>query len=173
MYSKKTTTGHLSGMVYIAQHGVHRLFKRSFLKEPFRKEREKKNCRFIVNHASKWRHHGSFQIFFTPPFSLDAWVMMLFYAWVCSPVEFQVKTLLTSSLRQSRAWWLILFLCFWLRAKSSQQLTNYSTHTTNSWNIKWHKCAGISGLWVLNEIIQKKISWKYEKNRGSHLEVTC
>ena len=42
MYSKKTTTGHLSGMVYIAQHGVHRLFKRSFLKEPFRKEREKK-----------------------------------------------------------------------------------------------------------------------------------
>ena len=35
-------------------------------------ERErKKNCRFIVNHASKWRHHGSFQIFFTPPFPLD------------------------------------------------------------------------------------------------------
>ena len=27
-------------------------------------------------------------------------------------------------------------------------------HTTYSWNIKWQKCAGISGLWVLNEIIQ-------------------
>ena len=30
-----------------------------------------------------------------------------------------------------------------------------STHTTYSWNIKWQKCAGISGLWVLNEIFQK------------------
>ena len=98
--------------VHSSARRAHRLFKRSFLKEPFRKEREKKNCRFIVNHASKWRHHGSFQIFFTPPFPLDTWVMMLFYAGVCSPAEFQVKTLLTSSLRQSRAWWLMLFLCF-------------------------------------------------------------
>ena len=46
-------------------------------------------------------------------------------------------------------------------------------HTTYSWNIKWQKWAGIYGLWVLNETIQKKTSWKYEKNRGSRLEVTC
>ena len=46
-------------------------------------------------------------------------------------------------------------------------------HTTYSWNIKWQKYEDISGLWVHNEIIQKKISWKYEKNCGSHLEVTC
>ena len=45
-------------------------------------------------------------------------------------------------------------------------------HITYSWNIKWRKCGGISGLWVLNEIIQK-ISWKYEKNRWSRLEVAC
>ena len=31
-----------------------------------------------------------------------------------------------------------------------------SSHTTHSWNIKWQKCEGISDLWVLNEIIQKK-----------------
>ena len=80
--------------VHSSERRAHRLFKRSFLKEPFRKERgRKKNCRFIVNHASKWRHHGSFQIFFTPPFPLDTWVMMLFYAWVCSPVEFLEKNL--------------------------------------------------------------------------------
>ena len=35
------------------------------------------------------------------------------------------------------------------------------------------KGAGISGLCVLNEIVQKNISWKYEKNCGSRLEVTC
>ena len=29
-------------------------------------------------------------------------------------------------------------------------------HTTYSWNIEWQKCAGTSGLWVLNKIIQKK-----------------
>ena len=35
-------------------------------------------------------------------------------------------------------------------------------HTTYSWNIKCQKCACISGLWVLNEIIQKNILkiWK-------------
>ena len=32
----------------------------------------------------------------------------------------------------------------------------FLSHTTYSWNIKWQKCAGISGLWVLNEIIPKK-----------------
>ena len=31
--------------------------------------------------------------------------------------------------------------------------------TTYRWNITWQKCAGISGLLVLNEIIQKNI-WK-------------
>ena len=50
--------------------------------------------------------------------------------------------------------------------------SNNRPHTTYSWKIKWQKCAGISGLWVHNEMIQK-ISWKYEENRGSHLEVTC
>ena len=28
--------------------------------------------------------------------------------------------------------------------------------TTYSWNIEWQKCIGISDLWVLNEIIQKR-----------------
>ena len=32
-----------------------------------------------------------------------------------------------------------------------------SVQPTYSWNIKRQKCAGISGLWVLNEIIQKNI----------------
>ena len=37
---------------------------------------------------------------------------------------------------------------------SKQKLVR--THTTYSWNTKWQKSAGISGLWVVNEIIQKK-----------------
>ena len=38
----------------------------------------------------------------------------------------------------------------------------HRNHTTYSRNIKWQKCTGISGLWVLNEIIQKNILkiWK-------------
>ena len=40
-------------------------------------------------------------------------------------------------------------------------------HTTYSWNIKWQKCAGISWLWVLNEIIQKKYPENMKKNRGT------
>ena len=39
-------------------------------------------------------------------------------------------------------------------------------HTTYSWNIKWQKCAGIFGLWVLNEIIQKKYPENMKKIVG-------
>ena len=37
------------------------------------------------------------------------------------------------------------------------------THTTYSLNIKWQKCAGISGLWVFNEICQKMYPEKKKK----------
>ena len=40
-------------------------------------------------------------------------------------------------------------------------------HTTYSLNIKWQKCAGISGLWVLNEIIQKKYPENMKKIVGA------
>ena len=40
-------------------------------------------------------------------------------------------------------------------------------HTTYSWNIKWQKCPGISGLWVLNEIIQKKYPENMKKIVGA------
>ena len=46
-------------------------------------------------------------------------------------------------------------------------------HTTYNWNIKWQKCAGISGLWVLNAIIPKKYFENMKKNCGSRLEVAC
>ena len=36
-------------------------------------------------------------------------------------------------------------------------------HTIYSWTIKWQKCAGISGLWVLKWNESKEISWKYDK----------
>ena len=46
-------------------------------------------------------------------------------------------------------------------------------HTTYRWNIKWQKWAGISGLWVLNEIIQKKYPENMKKKSwepfGSYL----
>ena len=45
-------------------------------------------------------------------------------------------------------------------------LTTRTCHTTYRGNIKWQKCVGISALWVLNEIIQKK-SWKYENMVGA------
>ena len=35
------------------------------------------------------------------------------------------------------------------------------------------KCVGISGFWVLNEIIQKKNPENTKKNHGSRLRVTC
>ena len=57
--------------------------------------------------------------------------------------------------------------------KKNQNEKNLALHTTYSWNIKWQKYVGISGLWVLNEIIPKKISWKYEKKHGSRSEVAC
>ena len=41
------------------------------------------------------------------------------------------------------------------------------SHYTYSWNIKWQKCAGISGLWVLNEIIQKKYPENMKKIVGA------
>ena len=40
-------------------------------------------------------------------------------------------------------------------------------HTTYRWNIKGQKCAGISGLWVLNEIIQKKYPENMKKIVGA------
>ena len=48
------------------------------------------------------------------------------------------------------------------KKKSSIFLLQLLSHTTYSWNIKWKKCAGISVLWVLNEIFQKNILkiWK-------------
>ena len=56
-------------------------------------------------------------------------------------------------------------LCFpfWLNTNKHKMILQISlvfvlvhnTLTTYSWNIKWKKCAGISGLWVLIEIIQK------------------
>ena len=33
--------------------------------------------------------------------------------------------------------------------------------------IKWQKCVGISGLWVINEIIQKKYSENMKKIVGA------
>ena len=42
-----------------------------------------------------------------------------------------------------------------------------AVHTTYNWNIKWQKCAGISGLWVLNEIIQKKYPENLKKIVGA------
>ena len=48
------------------------------------------------------------------------------------------------------------------KKKSRIFLLQLLSHTTYSWNIKWKKCAGISVLWVLNEIFQKNILkiWK-------------
>ena len=46
----------------------------------------------------------------------------------------------------------------WLTNIGNKHLVGQSiilVHTTYSWNIKWQKCAGISGLWDLNEIILK------------------
>ena len=42
------------------------------------------------------------------------------------------------------------------------KIIQLTVHTTYSWNIKLQECAGISGLWVLNEIIQKIVEavWK-------------
>ena len=49
-------------------------------------------------------------------------------------------------------------LTMFLRAKNEQEnCQKFYIHTTYSWNIKWQKCAGISGMWVLNEIIQKNM----------------
>ena len=45
------------------------------------------------------------------------------------------------------------------------------SHTTYSWNIKWKKYAGISGLWVLNEIIQKKYPENMKKIVGAVWEL--
>ena len=42
-----------------------------------------------------------------------------------------------------------------------------AAHTTYSWNNKWQKCAGISGLWVINEIIQKKYPENMKKIVGA------
>ena len=44
-------------------------------------------------------------------------------------------------------------------------------HTTYSWNIKWQKCAGISGLWVLNEIIQQQYPENLKKIVGAVLKL--
>ena len=57
--------------------------------------------------------------------------------------------------------------------KKNQNEKNLALHTTYSWNIKWQKYVGISGLWVLNEIIPKKYPENMKKNRGSCLEVAC
>ena len=54
-----------------------------------------------------------------------------------------------------------------------QKMSTIIVHTNYSWNIKLQKCAGISGLWALNEINQKKNPESMKKNRGSRLEVTC
>ena len=43
----------------------------------------------------------------------------------------------------------------------------HPNHTTYSWNIKWQKCAGISGSWVLNEIIQKRYPENMKKIVGA------
>ena len=74
----------------------------------------------------------------------------------------------------SGAWYFYAMLGFIAIIHSVYQLCfqKILIHTTYSWNIKWQKCVGISGVWVLNEISQRKISWKYKKNRGSRLEVT-
>ena len=42
-----------------------------------------------------------------------------------------------------------------------------AAHTTYSWNTKWQKYAGISGLWVPNEIIQKKYPENMKKIVGA------
>ena len=42
-----------------------------------------------------------------------------------------------------------------------------ATHTTYSWTIKWQKCAGISVLWVLNEIFQKKYPENMKEIKGA------
>ena len=42
-----------------------------------------------------------------------------------------------------------------------------TNHTTYSWNIKWQKWVGISGLCVLNEIIQKKYPENMKKIVGA------
>ena len=62
--------------------------------------------------------------------------------------------------------------CFW--SIDSSKITVYTldsktlaTHSTYSWNIKWQKCAGISGLWILNEIIQKKYPENMKKIVGA------
>ena len=44
-------------------------------------------------------------------------------------------------------------------------------HTTYSWNIKWQKCGGISGLWVLNEINQKNYPENMKKIVGAVWEL--
>ena len=77
----------------------------------------------------------------------------------------------TYSIEQKNSWLSI-------EGRASQQLYKWKTsivavqscdimHTTYSWNIKWQKCAGISGLWVLNEIIQKKYPENMKKIVGA------
>ena len=67
-----------------------------------------------------------------------------------------------------------LLQVYWFKMISTKT-RNFSKnhpHTTYSWNIKWQKCAGISGLWVLNEIIQKNILKIWKKSwepLGSYL----
>ena len=39
----------------------------------------------------------------------------------------------------------------------------YVLHTTYTWNIMRQKCEANCGLWVLDEMIKKYISWKFEK----------
>ena len=56
--------------------------------------------------------------------------------------------------------------------KQAENKTFVMAHTTYSRNNMGQKCEGNCGLWVLNEIIEKKKSWKFEKNHGRRLGVT-
>ena len=60
----------------------------------------------------------------------------------------------------------------WLKPASSQRIRS-SSHYLYSWHIKWQKRAGISGLWVIYEIIKKKILKIKKKIVGAVWKLTA